>query len=217
MPRTQLEIIKPFLAVNDLPDSDLLHRLISAHDGVFSNNPAYPNTPFDGPTFKGIIDRFATAAAAAVHDRGKAAVEERNKSRKEAIMMYRILGHYVETASKNDMNTFVSSGFTAVSKPHATSPQPLPAPVIASLKQGQSGQMIVTFKLVPKALHYQLSYAVVPAAGASVNPTTILVANTRPPTAINHLTPGTTYTFQVRAFGKLGYSEWSDMAQRMVI
>jgi len=77
--------------------------------------------------------------------------------------------------------------------------------------------LIVTFKAVPKALHYQLSCAPIPAAGATVNPTTILVANTKPPTAINNLTPGTTYTFQVRAFGNLGYSEWSNTAQRMVI
>jgi hypothetical protein len=138
MPKTKLEIIKPFLAVNELPDGDVIHRLISAHDGVFNNNPAYTNTPFDGPTFKAVIKRFATAAAAAAHDGGKAAVEERNKSRKEAIMMYRILGHYVETACKSDMKTFVSSGFTAVSKPQATSPQPLTAPVIVSVKQGPS-------------------------------------------------------------------------------
>src|SRR2546427_5469248 len=217
MPRTKLEIIKPFLAVNDLPDGGMLHRVISAHDGVFSNNPAYPNTPFDGPTFKGIIDRFTTAAAAAVHDRGKAAVEERNKSRREAIMMYRILGHYVEIACKNDMNTFVSSGFTAVTKPQKTAPQPLPAPESPSLEQGQPGEIIVTFKPVPKALHYQVSHVPVPASGPSVNPTTVFVTSTKPPTVIKNLTPGTTYLFQVRAFGKLGYSEWSNPAQRMVI
>jgi hypothetical protein len=75
----------------------------------------------------------------------------------------------------------------------------------------------MTFKSVPKALHYQISFAPVPAAGASVSPTTILVAKTKPPTVIKNLTPATTYTFQVRAFGKLGYSEWSATAQRMVI
>ena len=37
MPRTKLEIIKPFLAVKDMPDGDALHRLISAHDGVFGH------------------------------------------------------------------------------------------------------------------------------------------------------------------------------------
>jgi len=216
MPKTKLNIIKPFLAVNELPDGDVLARLNSAHGGML-NNPAYPNPPVDMPGFKAGIEAFTAAAAAALTDGGKVAVEERNKRRADAIIMYRLLGHYVEVACKNDMNTFVSSGFTAVSKPKPGSPQPLSAPVIASVEQGPPGQLILTFKNVPKALHYQVSYAPVPAAGASGNPTTIMVTNTKPPTAINNLTPGTTYTFQVRAFGKLGYSEWSNTAQRMVI
>ena len=217
MPKTKLQIIKPFLAVISLPDGDVLHRLISTHDGVFNNPTLFTNTPFDGPTYKSVIDRFASAAAAAAQDGGKAALEERNKSRREAIMMYRILGHYVEIACKNDMNTFVSSGFTAVTKPQKTAPQPLPAPESPSLEQGQPGEIIVTFKKVPKALHYQVSHVPVPASGPSVNPTTVFVTSTKPPTVIKNLTPGTTYAFQVRAFGKLGYSEWSNPAQRMVI
>jgi hypothetical protein len=35
--------------------------------------------------------------------------------------------------------------------------------------------------------------------------------------AINGLTPGTTYAIQVRAYGQLGYTEYSDSATRMVI
>ena len=38
----------------------------------------------------------------------------------------------------------------------------------------------------------------------------MLVPTTKPPTVLNNLTPGGTYTFQVRAYGKLGYSDWSD-------
>ena len=34
MPKTKLNIIKPFLAVNELPDGDVLARLNSAHDGM---------------------------------------------------------------------------------------------------------------------------------------------------------------------------------------
>src|SRR5436853_1014601 len=100
MPKTKLEIIKPLLSVNYLPDGELLPRLIAAHDGVFGNPTLFPNTPFDGATFKGTIDRFATAVAAVVIDGGKLSVAERNKSRAEAVLMYRILGHYVENACK---------------------------------------------------------------------------------------------------------------------
>jgi len=42
---------------------------------VFNNPTSFSNTPFDGPTYKSVIDRFASAAAAAAQDGGKAAVE----------------------------------------------------------------------------------------------------------------------------------------------
>jgi hypothetical protein len=34
--------------------------------------------------------------------------------------------------------------------------------------------------------------------------------NVKVPFAVNGLTPGTTYAFQVRVRGPLGYTDWSD-------
>ena len=217
MPKTKQDVIKPFLAINDLPDGDVLHRLTSVHDGML-NNPAYPIPPVDMPGFKAVIDAYNTAAAAAQHDGGKNAVTERDKRRSEAIHMYRDLGHYVETASKNDMNTFVSSGFQPASKGQKTPPQPVEAPLIVSVDQGATGQFLVTFKRVLHALHYEVHYAGPPAAvGVESNWTTTLVPSWKPPAVINNLTPGTRYTVQVRAYGKLGYSPWSASVERMAI
>jgi hypothetical protein len=47
--------------------------------------------------------------------------------------------------------------------------------------------------------------------------TTTVVPNTRPPIIINDLTSGVKYTFRVRAFGKLGFSDWSNPVDRMCI
>ena len=55
MPKTKLSVIKPFLAITDLPDGDVLHRLISVHDGML-NNPAYTTPPVDMAGFKAVID-----------------------------------------------------------------------------------------------------------------------------------------------------------------
>jgi hypothetical protein len=55
--------------------------------------------PIHDPVSQNSLTEFA------LQDGGKAAVEDRNNWRKEAIMMYRVLGHYVEIACKNDMNT----------------------------------------------------------------------------------------------------------------
>ena len=40
-----------------------------------------------------------------------------------------------------------------------------------------------------------------------------MLASTRPTPRFSDLTPGGTYTFQVRAFGKLGFSDWSSPAE----
>jgi hypothetical protein len=76
---------------------------------------------------------------------------------------------------------------------------------------------VVTIKNVPKARHYELESGTVPAGGGPISWTTMLVATTKPPTVFNSLTPGGTYTFRVRAYGKLGYSDWSDPVSRMCI
>ena len=173
MPKTKLNIIKPLLSLNELSDGDVLHRLHSVYDGML-NNPAYPNAPVDMARFKAVIDAYTTAAAAAQHDGGKNAFIERDKRRTDAIIMYRLFGHYVELACKNDLETFSSSGFTAVSTGRRNPPQPVAVPLILSLDQGNTGQLLVTIRPVAHARHYELRYAAVPAAGAAVRWTTIV-------------------------------------------
>jgi len=214
MPKTKLNIIKPALGVNQMSDGDLLARLNAVHDGML-NNPAYPNPPVDPAGLKAAIDAY-TAAAAAALDGGKSSTTERDKRRADAVIMLRLLGHYVEVACKGDPNTFVSSGFVVASGRQRMPSQPVSIPSIVKIEQGNTGQLLVTIQSV-KARSYELQYGPVPAAGATVNWTTVVIASTKPATPINNLTPGTTYMFQVRAFGKLGFSGWSTSVERMVI
>ena len=46
---------------------------------------------------------------------------------------------------------------------------------------------------------------------------TLMAPNARTAVPINGLTPGTTYAVQVRAYGQLGYTAYSDSVTRMVI
>ncbi len=213
MSKTQLNIIKPQLGVSGMTDGDLLARLNAVHDGM-SNNPFYPNPPVDMPAFKTVIDAY-TAATTAALDGGKNAIAERNKRRADAVIMLRLLGHYVEIACKGDTKAFVSSGFVAVA-PRQLAALPIATPSILKIDQGSTGQLLVTTQSV-RARSYELRYAPVPAAGATINWTTITVPNAKPAVPINNLTPGTIYTFQVRAFGKLGFTEWSSSVERMTI
>jgi hypothetical protein len=209
-----LNIIKPVLGTSGVSDADFISRLNAVHDGM-NNNAAYPSPPIDMAGFKAAIDAYSAAVAAAL-DGGKSAITARDKRRADVTIMFRLLGHYVEVACKNDMNTFVSSGFVAVAKHAKTPAQPVAVPAIGAVDQGSnSGQLVVTIKSVPKARSYDLRYAPVPAAGAAITYTTVALATAKPAVTINNLTPGTTYTFQVRAFGKLGFSDWSDGVNRM--
>jgi hypothetical protein len=210
----KLNIIKPVLGTSGVSDADFITRLNAIHDGM-NNNPAYPSPTVDMPGFKAAIDAYSAAVSAAL-DGGKAAITARDKQRANVTIMFRLLGHYVEVASKDDMNTFVSSGFVAVIPPAKTPAQPVAVPTISGVAQGSnSGQLAVTIKSVPKARSYDLRYAPVPAAGAVITWTVISVATTKPATTISNLTPGTIYSFQVRAFGTLGFSDWSDSDNQM--
>ena len=214
MAKIKLEIIKPALGVTQMSDGDLLARLNAVHDSML-NNPNYPSPPIDMPGFKSAIDALTAAAAAAANEGGKSTIVERDKRRKDAIIMFRLLGHYVEGACKNDMKTFVCSGFAVDPGKVKIPPGPVSAPLIASVDQGLHGQLVVTIKKVANARHYEIRYAAVPAAGATENWTIQTVASTKPPAFINNLTPGTNYEFQVRAFGKLGFSDWSASVERI--
>jgi hypothetical protein len=209
----KLAIIKPVLGTTGISDTDFIARLNAVHEGL-TNNPAYPSPPVDMAGFKAAIDAYSAAVAASL-DGGKAAITARDKRRADATLMYRLLGHYVESASKGDMNTFVSSGFVAEAPKQRGAAQPVAVPVIGSVDQGSTGQLVVTIKPVAKARSYNVRFAPVPVAGAAITWTTVEVATTKPPTPISNLTPGTTYTFQARAFGKLGFSDWSDAVNRM--
>lgn len=215
MSKQKLSIIKPALGFLGLPDTDLLLRLNAVHDGMF-NNPAYPSPPVDLAVFKTAIDAF-TAAVAATLDGGKSATAERDKRRADVIVMLRLLGHYVEAACKNDMPTFVSSGFAVSSGGQRTPPQPVAVPLITRVDQGNTGELLVSIQPVAKARNYEIRYGITPAPGAGAVWTTTPVSGTRPAILINNLTRGGSYTFQVRAFGKLGFSDWSGPVERMCI
>jgi hypothetical protein len=76
---------------------------------------------------------------------------------------------------------------------------------------------LVSVKPVAKARCYDIRYAPDPGTGAAIHWTTISVPSTRPAIPINNLTRGVNYTFQVRAFGRLGFSDWSSSVERMCI
>jgi hypothetical protein len=180
-----------------------------------NGNPNFTTLPVDLALLKSMLDAYAVTIGEA-RDGGKKAIALRNKQGEDIIRMLRQLATYVELNCKDDMDTFLSSGFKPRSTNRAT-PQPLAQPMILNLDQGNSGELLVSIQGVRKAKHYELHYGPVGAGGATPGSwVTLTLPNARTAT-VGGLTPGTTYAFQVRAYGVVGYTEWSNSAIRMCI
>lgn len=187
----------------------------SVYNGM-NGNAAYPNPMVDMPTFKTAIDTFNTLLAAAL-DGGKKVLTERNHQGEVLIQILRQLAHYVESACKDDVTIFSSSGFQAVSKVRTATP-PL-SQFIRKITEGpNSGVLLVWLLAVAGALSYEVRWAPV-ATGASATAapawTSSLVPSTQPPATVSSLTPGTVYQFEVRVLSKTGWSDWDGNATRM--
>jgi hypothetical protein len=181
----------------------------SVYLGMFTDPVDYPAPPIDEATFKGEIDKLSAAITAA-RDGGKRAIAERNHQEHVVIKMMRQLEHYAETACKDDMPTFLKSGFQAASTVHAAK-KPALSKWIRAITPGKiSGQLDLVLMADPGATAYELRWAA-SADGTPGEWATQLVTKTRPAVTITGLTPGTTYTIQVRSFADAsGFSDWSD-------
>jgi len=198
------------------PDTQIAAEAVGAYGGLKENSSVYVNPPISLDVFKGEIDIYASKIAAAA-DGGKLAIIARNKQREIVVKMMRQLGHWVEANCKDDLGTFKLSGFQTVSSTR-TPAQPLPPPVILKAENGPAtGQMGIKVTAIPKALSYEVQVAPIGADGKP-GAWKLLPPFTNSRTiSVTGLTPGTSYAFQVRALGKLGYTEWSDSATRMSV
>jgi hypothetical protein len=202
--------IRAVLGLLKLAGPDLLAMLDAVVQGM-DGNANFPTPPVDIATLKALRTSYAAALANSL-DGGKKAMVERNKQREAVIHAMQQIVKYVELSCRNDMGIFLSSGLKPASFNRA--PQPLAQPAVLKVDHGIAGQLLVRVKSVG-ASSYELRW------GASVNGTpptswtTTGFTNAKSAIAVNNLTPGTTYAFQVRALGPLGYTEYSDSVTRM--
>ena len=205
---TKVKKIRAVLGFHGVSDADLLQTLTTVYDGM-NGNAAYANPPVDLAAFKTGIDSFSTLIIDAA-DGGKKSISAKNKQREELIKSVTLLGHFVEAKCNDDLTTFNSSGFVAVSTTR-TPPQPLAPASIAWVDRGAvSGQILVKITSLTGAVSYELRYALAVAGGALPTNWTTSILTSPKTLTINNLTPGATYVFQVRAMGKLGYTDFSD-------
>ncbi len=176
-------------------------------------NAAYPTPPVTNAVLTTALTAFTTAIAAQAAG-GPAATANKNNKRDALIALLRQLAGYVQGACGNNLATLLSSGFEAVSTNRAQSE--LSAPAILAIDNGNSGQLLIRVTPIANAKTYEVRHAAL-APGGAPGPWQSggLFTNSRS-MSVNDLTPGTTYTFQVRAVGgSTGYSGWSDAVSHM--
>src|SRR5262245_19986901 len=100
--------IKASVGFRGLPPAGLVLQAKTVHDSM-PNNPLYAVAPVDSAVLQGAIDSYIASAAEAI-DSTKA-IAEREKQRMALIRLLRQLAHFVEIACKDDMATFMTSGF----------------------------------------------------------------------------------------------------------
>jgi hypothetical protein len=181
-----------------------------------TGNEHFTNPPIDLNVFKTAVDAYSASIIEA-QDGGKKAITSRNHQGESIKRMLRAIASYVELNCKEDMNIFLTSNL----RPRSTArtlAQPLASPKVDTVEQGVSGELLVWIARVHTAKTYEVRYG--PLAPDGMTPASWLtqtVPNTRTAASLAGLNPGTKYAIQVRAFGPLGFTEWSDYATRMCI
>jgi hypothetical protein len=210
---TKVKPIKASLSFKKASAGDVVARANAVLAGVFAAKDDYATPPIDPATLKTQIDALSASMAAAL-DGGKKAIAEREHQKELVIKSLRQLGRYAEENCRDDMTTFLKSGFHAASTTR-TSAQPLSDWIRKIVPGKNSGQMQVSIIAHPDALSYQLRWAPLAQGGAPGNWTEQPVGKTRPATTVSGLTPATPYAFQVRAQTISGYTDWSDSVTRI--
>ena len=213
MSPTKAKPIKALGGYNKKSPAENLAFANAVHSGMFTDPVDFPAPPVDEATFKGAIDTLSTKITAAL-DGGKKAIAERNHQEQVVIRMMRELAHYAEQACKDDLTTFLKSGFHA--KSTVSSAKQSLSQYIRKITPGKnSGQFHLVLVSVDGADAYEIRCTPT-VNGTPGTPITQLVTKTRPATTIAGFTPGTTYAIQVRSFADAtGFTDWSDPVTRI--
>jgi len=207
--------IKPLEGYTVMSDPDVVHRGTAVQTGL-TGNSNFQNLPVDLAVLKTNIDSFSALIAEAL-DGSKKVIAQKNKQREAVVKMLLVLGRFVQVHSDGDRAIFTSSGFVPASTTKAR-PSPLPLPVIRSAYQGAiSGEIVVQIEAIRRAVDYEIRYGVQVNGVAPSSWTSQVVTKVQPPAGFQGLTPGTVYAFQVRALGRVGYTDWTDSATCMCV
>src|SRR5437016_6975290 len=135
------KLIKAALNLHQALPEQLLSQGYVLLKGLIGNSN-FTNAPVDLSVFKADLDAYAASITEA-HDGGKKAIALRDKQGAVVIRTIKHLATYVEFNCKDDINIFLTSGLQPRSSARIPA-QPLDQPMILSIDQGPTGQLLVS-------------------------------------------------------------------------
>jgi hypothetical protein len=173
-----------------------------------TGNAAYPSPPATMAALQTAKNDFSSKVAAAQIGGPPDTAAKRN-SRQTLEGMLRQVASYVQMSCGDDMATLLSSGFQAQNFNNAQTP--LTQPVSLAVKNGSSGQLIARVDPVKNTSMYE---GRIKGDDGAWSPS--IFTGDSQHIIFAGLTPGKTYTVQVRALGgSTGQSDWSDPSSHM--
>jgi len=183
--------IKASLGFKRVSAGDVVARANAVSAGLFAAKDDYPAPPVVEATLKAQIDALSASITAAL-DGSKKAIAGREHQKEVVIKSLRQLGHYAEENCKDEMPTFLKSGFQAAST--IRTPAQAISEWIRKIVPGKnSGQMLVSIVAHPDALSYQLRWAPVGPGGTPGNWIEQPVGITKPAASVTGLTRPTRF------------------------
>jgi hypothetical protein len=198
---------KVSLGFAKLPDTELDNFAQGVIDAL-TGNATYPSPPITLANLQAATDDFTTKLSAA-QSGGTADTAAKSNSRQTLVGMLRQLAAYVQINCNNDMALLLNSGFQAQNVNNAQVPLTKPEGLV--IKSGTSGQLVAKVNPVRNTSMYE---GRAKEDGGDWLPS-VFTGDSQHIT-FNGLTPGKTYTIQVRALGgATGQSDWSDPSSHM--
>ena len=190
-----------------LSDGDLDNFAQGVIEAI-TGNATYPTPPVTIINLQAATDDFR-AKLAASQTGGEADTAAKNNSRQALLGDLRQVASYVQIRCNNDLNLLLTSGFEAQSTNRASTP--LEQPQGLAIKNFHTGTLIAGVDPVKNTSMYE---------GRIKGPTgdwlPSVFSGDSQHIRFTGLTPGTTYTIQVRALGgSTGQSDWSDPSSHM--
>lgn len=204
--------IQSSLGFARLKDGDLGGFATGVHDGLVANATLFVEPEVTPAELLTGINAYASALGATTN-RGKAQTIAKNNARAALVEMLRTLASYVNGIAKGDPMIIIKAGFvpTGMSANPETGDITLDKPVIVSIRNGVSGQLLVRVKGSAYAFEGQTSNGTGTwqTAGISTQARQI---------ELNGLTPLTICNVRVRGIGPNNtYSDWSNPTSHPVV